>query len=813
MKHPKLPLLLASACLLLCAVPVTAQDNVRGGSEPIVASIDPAKLTYDILVDGNLPQDDSANKKFKTLQAAYAFAPEGTEAKPTIIGIKPNVYQISHDAPRGPSLAITKNWITFLGLTNNRRAVVLADNRGNQQGADDNGYILDVNATGFSMRNLTTVNYCNNDYEYPGDPGKNLTRRSDVITQGVALQAQGDKHVYVNVALLGRLDTIFLRTTRSYFKNVYIEGTDDWMGGGQMSVWEDSTLVYAIGHGVMSSSGIVFFNCRFEATRGMQFYKVEFGSAARPIALINCVVPPNTTWSRGKVTPRPNQLSLTYHLTYPDGKPAKLPDGTVGPPTFDYGRELSDQELVAYNPWNLLRAPANGPADDWDPAGVREKYEAAGAGSLPFRIAFTEGLTVPRGAGLGVLPVPPTIRTGGPNESAKLGAVVTPIRATDATIRWSTKSTLVTLSDATGPSTNVIAHNTTARTEWVPINATASNGFYVTAWVCVEPKFIDPPAIVSAPALTAPVNGSVSVNYALDLRGQEDQSLVSWSICDDATGANARVIAVSRGRQPLKSLALTPGTIGKFIKVSVQPKHAICEPGPAVVAVSAKPIAAADVPSSTVSPVFRNFVSTANETYVSGLWSALGNWTVVDDDRLLNGYGVRPPATSGSLAYQQDADTGDMQIDLLMFPEKTEGTGFSIPGSPADSGPTNLHADVLIKYDPRTKNGYALRFWRTNKDTGKCIFQFYKIENGAGSPVDDHQAMTGVFKPTTHLTIKATGSQLTATASNDVDKETLALTSTVIPNRFGGAGVNWPRGSTNTYSRIEISYPTATPSR
>src|SRR5689334_14261787 len=162
-----------------------------------------------------------------------------------------------------------KNWITFLGLTNNRRNVVLADNCGLMQGADDNGYILDVNATGFSLRNLTLLNYCNTDYEFPGDPTKNLMRRSDVITQAVALQAQGDQHVYENVALLSRLDTMFLRTARSYFKNVYIEGTDDWIGGGQVSCWEDCTIVFPTGRGVMSASQIAFLNCRFEATQGL----------------------------------------------------------------------------------------------------------------------------------------------------------------------------------------------------------------------------------------------------------------------------------------------------------------------------------------------------------------------------------------------------------------------------------------------------------------------------------------------------------------------------------------------------------------
>ncbi len=296
--------------LLITGVSALGQDNVRGSREPIVASIDPSKLTYDILVDGNLERDDPANLKFKTVQAAYAAAPAGTEQKPTVIGIKPNVYQLSANQPRTPSLRITKNYITFLGLTNNRRSVVLADNRGLQQGADDDGYILDVDAIGFTMKNLTVINFCNTDYEYPGDPAKNLTKRSNVITQAVALQASGDKHVYENVALLSRLDTMFLRTARSYFKNVYIEGTDDWMGGGQMSVWEDSTLVYPNGSGVMSASNVVFRNCRFEATRGMQFYKAEYNAAERPNVLIDSTLPVarrRRRWPGSEGKPRPGQ--------------------------------------------------------------------------------------------------------------------------------------------------------------------------------------------------------------------------------------------------------------------------------------------------------------------------------------------------------------------------------------------------------------------------------------------------------------------------------------------------------------------------
>ena len=160
-----------------------------------------------------------------------------------------------------------------------------------------------------------------------------------------------------------------------------------------------------------------------------------------------------------------------------------------------------------------------------------------------------------------------------------------------------------------------------------------------------------------------------------------------------------------------------------------------------------------------------------------------------------------------SLLYQEDVERGDMRIDLVMSPEKTAGQGFSVPGSPDETGSRNLHSDVYIKYDPRTKNGYALRFWRTTQSATKCLFQLYRIVDGVGSPIDDRQMLTGVFKPNTTMTLKIIGSKFLADVANNVDSETLHLEGTITPNHFGGAGVFWPGGSANVYSRIEISYP------
>ena len=44
---------------------------------------------------------------------------------------------------------------------------------------------LEEDADGFSAINLTFLNYCNIDYEYPGDPSKNLKKRSTTIMRSV----------------------------------------------------------------------------------------------------------------------------------------------------------------------------------------------------------------------------------------------------------------------------------------------------------------------------------------------------------------------------------------------------------------------------------------------------------------------------------------------------------------------------------------------------------------------------------------------------------------------------------------------------
>ena len=816
--RPLRPALFLAVCASAIILPAHAQDNMRGAPYNGYTGqvFDTRGYAYDYLVDSGLPQDKPDQKKFKTLQAAYAAAPAGTPDHPTVIGIKPDVYFL-RGGDTEASMTITKNYITLLGLTDDRRKVVLADNRGNKEGASNNGYILVVNATGFTMMNLTLVNYCNLDYEYPGDPSKNLKMRSPVITQAVALQADGDKHVYSHVAFLGRLDTTFIRTMRSYFTHVYIEGTDDFIGGGAVGVWEDSEVYFPTGNGAMSSSGIAFIDTVFKAEHGLEFYK----SFRNPVALIHCTMPVNTpqspvAWMVWKTPVRQNVYALTYQTKDATGKPAVIYDSIVGPRAFTLSRRLSVEEARAFNPWNMLRSTPNGQVDDWDPAGVRAKYEQDG--SDVFRMSLNASARgAVHSASSAADPFannePPgnaSIRTGG--AEATLTANVQPLRASGTPIHWSTDSKLITLSDESGRSITVAGNNTTDRAQYVSVRATAANGFYVTSYIYVEPAYIDPPTFTRMPVLAPPADSKIAVDYALNLGGRDDESLIDWFVCDDAQCAARREVAMSRGNQPLRAITLTPGFAGKYVEAVIRPKHNISEPGPESVAISAASVPADAITSTTIDPNFRNFVETANPSFAGGLWTVLGTWTSSTGDNLVNGYGLRVASQGAQLLYTNDGPVADMRVKIVLTPEKTAGQGFGIAGSPDDSaGPHNQKADIFIKYDPRTRNGYSLRFWRTIQAADKCMFQLYQVVNGVGHPVNDQQQLTGVFKPNTTITLGLTGDTFTATGSNTTDGDTLSLKGTIAPNTYGGAGVAWtgsvPFGNSVVISQFEISYP------
>ena len=70
---------------------------------------------------------------------------------------------------------------------------------------------------------------------------------------------------------------------------------------------------------------------------------------------------------------------------------------------------------------------------------------------------------------------------------------------------------------------------------------------------------------------------------------------------------------------------------GKYLRVSVEPKHPVCEAGPAVFAMASSPVTPSDIPSSAVAANFRNFVEAITGP-VAGRFSVLGGWSIVYDE-------------------------------------------------------------------------------------------------------------------------------------------------------------------------------------
>jgi hypothetical protein len=833
---------------ILSVKPSHSQDSLPSPFSP--SYLDTSSVVPNIIVDGTLSQDmPTANPpEYRTLQAAYAAAPAGTAASPTVIGIKPNLYNLDTTTPYTPGLTISKSYITLLGLTNNQRNVVLYGDQGNEEGAGNStqtydGYVISVSATGFTARNLTIGNFCNVNYEYPGGPGvpaQTVPERSSTVTQAVAIQTSGDKHVFDHVSLLSKLDTTFIGSTRGYFTNVYIEGTNDFIGGGTISVWQNSYTYYPTGNGEGTVSGTVYIDSTFQYADipgggSMEFYKGPTSGGAYPegstlpAVLIHCTLPvqvktansASVAWVIGYAPVNQNIYSLTYQNVDTNGNPANIADASQGPPAYTLSRELSATEAEAFNVWNLLSATPTGTQDGWDPAGVGNTYINLGEGSLPFGMSISNGN--------------PTIITPGSiaGTTGTISATVFPARAASSyPITWTSSGGLVSLNPTTGASTTVTGTNNTGVSQHVPVNATLSNGFYESGRPFVEPPYIAPPTFTANPTLGAPVNGTVTVNYTLNLApNRTDNSIITWYACSDSAGDNPRKVGISESytappvdNVPLRIYTLQLGDVGSYLEATVTPQADISNPGSAMSVISATAITLANIgpttesPNYPLSPNFGNFPVTAETAYVPGYWTVSGTWTneaPPTGSTFVNGWGIRVASQGAAIYYVNPGPTQDMEETVVMTPEKTAGQGFGSPGSAADSTPGNIvqNADIYIKYDPSTGNGYSVRWWRTTASSTETMWQLYQHVAGVGSPVPSSTpaVLTGVFFPNTTINLSIIGNVFTVTASNNQNSNTLFLQGTVAPNPYGGAGTRWsgtvPSGNSVAYSYFQILYP------
>jgi PelA/Pel-15E family pectate lyase len=203
---------------------------------------------------------------FKTLQAAFDAAAPGT----TIL-VEPGTY---HE-----KLELTKDSITLIG----KPGAVLT-------WSDHPGM---VNAQGDSIntRNSYSIRITGNDFT-----ARNLTFRNDAgftAGQAVAVEARGDRAVFLNDSIIGNQDILFLNseTSRQYYKDCYIEGTTDFIFGAATAWFEHCHIHSKKNSHVTAAStpqdhtyGFVFDSCTL--TGDSLLNRVSLGRPWRPYASV-----------------------------------------------------------------------------------------------------------------------------------------------------------------------------------------------------------------------------------------------------------------------------------------------------------------------------------------------------------------------------------------------------------------------------------------------------------------------------------------------------------------------------------------------
>ncbi len=148
-------------------------------------------------------------------------------------------------------------------------------------------------ATGFMAKNITFQN----DFNY------NQSTISD--KQGVALVNEADQVIFYQVSFKGYQDTLYAKSGRQYYLNVYIEGVVDFIfGNGGPAFFENSEIRslaratgvistnkgYNVSNTLLISFGYVFYNNTFTFENGVPAGSVDLGrpwDKSAAIAYIN----------------------------------------------------------------------------------------------------------------------------------------------------------------------------------------------------------------------------------------------------------------------------------------------------------------------------------------------------------------------------------------------------------------------------------------------------------------------------------------------------------------------------------------------
>ena len=810
--------------------PIDISDPVEFGGTYIKYQGETIQLSETaIYVDGSLSDELAAQYPYVYNDITKALSADalknGTADNPMTVYVAPYVYWIDDPAatdtvqktegysvPYG--MVVNSDYLTIKGLTGNPDNVVLAGNRGQSHASNGNYTMFRFNCSGaLTVKNITIGNYCSVDLDYPLMSELNQAKRTDTITQAQLADMSGDKMFADNCNFISRLNLVPISgASRNLYNNCHFESTDDALNGNAVYVGCDFDFY---GNRPLYSSyntGSTFLGCTFNCkilnveAEPTQFFTKEGGT----ITAVDCVynsnlsVPITMGWTKFPSDSlkcyQSNIIHNRKNITI-GGEGAKETVDMTGKSVLNAYKVVSGGKTY-YNTYNLLKG-----TDDWDPLGVKDVIAAAGQEAVATQLTIKSDVS--------------EIESG--KETASVGGTVNYFYGTNDTTQKITYSVsdedkaYVKLTDNGDGTCKVEGTNNDDAAKKVIINASTESGLEAAVGITVKPSKLDAPEYIKTPVITNDGQGSLKVDYSLDLGSREDMSAISWYRCTDAEGSNKVLVAVTRNDSPEYTYKLTAGDVGYYIMAKVESKNIRSDYGTPVNTVYDKAIGVKDVRSKNLSTDFSNFPNIKQSEIKAGFWTvdynrpadteSFGSWQGADTEEPWKygatgngcvGAGLYEGTQGARLMYTPVEGTyGDMSLKLVVDPAKTAGQGFGSAGQ---------YMDVLLKFDTSTLTGYGLRIIRTRASSNAVTFVLVKYDNGAVTEISD-EVIASCFVTGCTISLKTEGNKLTAHVETPTEQladqaakgypHVVDLTADIAANSFGGVAIQHT-GTTGT---------------
>lgn len=802
--------------------PIDSSDPVEFGGTYIKYQGETIQLSETaIYLDGSLSDELAAQYPYVYNDITKALSADalknGTADKPMTVYVAPYVYWIDDPAatdtvqktegysvPYG--MVVNSDYLTIKGLTGNPDNVVLAGNRGQSHASNGNYTMFRFNCSGaLTVKNITIGNYCSVDLDYPLMSELNQAKRTETITQAQLADVSGDKMFADNCNFISRLNLDPINgASRSLYNNCHFESTDDALNANAVYVGCDFDFY---GNRPLYSSygtGSTFLGCTFNCkilnveAEPTQFFTKEGGT----ITAVDCVynsnlsVPISIGWTKTPSTSLKCYQSNIIHngqsITI-GGEGAKETVDITGKSVLDAYKIVSGGKTY-YNTYNLLKG-----SDDWDPLEVKDVIKAAGQDTVATQLSITSDVT--------------EIESG--KETASIGGTVNYFYGTNDTTQKITYSVsdedkaYVKLTDNGDGTCKVEGTNNDDAAKKVIINASTESGLEAAVGITVKPSKLDAPEYIKTPVITNDGQGSLKVDYSLDLGSREDMSAISWYRCTDAEGSNKVLVAVTRNDSPEYTYKLTAGDVGYYIMAKVESKNIRSDYGTPVNTVYDNAIGVKDVRSKNLSTDFSNFPNIKQSEIKAGFWTvdynrpadteSFGSWQGADTEEPWK-YGTTGNGCVGAGLYEGtqgsrimytpvEGTYGDMSLELVVDPAKTAGQGFGSAGQ---------YMDVLLKFDTSTLTGYGLRIVRTKASSNAVTFVLVKYDNGTVTEISD-EVIASCYATGCTISLKVEGNKLTAHVETPTEQladqaakgypHVVDLTADIEVNSFGGVAI------------------------